>query len=149
MIPAVRGTDDTTLELGYRFIVLNANFFKFRFIFKYPLFFLSFYTAVKLNLGSTDISKFSGQSRANLPGGQRSQITMNIWFSFIKLLSFVKYSYIGALSCHLCSIQPPPPSIYCLWVSDSSSLLVTARCRDFELPQLPPFFACCCCEGLQ
>lgn len=118
LIPAVRGTDDTTLELSYRFIVLTPDFFKFRSIFKYTLFFfsfslyifLSFHTAVKFNRSSTDISKFSGQSCANLSDGQRSPITMNIWFSSIKLLSFVKYSYIVARSCHLCSIRTPPPT---------------------------------------
>lgn len=72
-------------------------------------------------------------------GGQRLRITMNIWFYFfffLKMLSFVKYPYIAAPSCHLYSDLSSPP--YCLWVSDSSSLPVTARRLDFELALFTP-----------
>lgn len=57
-------------------------------------------------------------------------------FFFKKMLSFVKYPYIAAPSCHLYSYLSPSP--FCLWVSDSSSLPVTARCLDFELVLFTP-----------
>lgn len=59
-----------------------------------------------------------------------------LFFIFLKMLSFVKYPYIAAPSCHLYSDLSSPP--YCLWVSDSSSLPVTARRLDFELALFTP-----------
>lgn len=85
----------------------------------------------------TLISKFSWSKAAKLI--TRSKIAdyyEYLIFFFKKMLSFVKYPYIAAPSCHLYSYLSPSP--FCLWVSDSSSLPVTARCLDFELVLFTP-----------
>lgn len=76
--------------------------------------------------------------------GQRSLITMNIWFSFFfqKDAVICQISLYCSSSCHLYSnpslLLLLPSSPHCLWVSDSSSLPVTARCLDFELALFTP-----------
>ena len=73
----------------------------------------------------------------NLSRGQRSQITMNIWFFKDAVICQISLYCSSELSSLQQSLHPPSLP-YCLWVSDSSSLPVTARCLDFELALFTP-----------
>lgn len=108
--------------------------------------FFHFHTTIKLSLKERGwFQKFHGRSWETYHRGQRSRITMNIWFLFFKRrrhLSNILISQLGAVI----RTAITPSSFFRLWVSDSSSLPVTARRLSTlnSLCLLPLFFFFCC-----